>query len=218
MPPKSKFSREQVTCAALAILRRSGRDALTARALGRELDSSARPIFTLFSGMDEVFKEALDAAKGIYAEYVGRGLAMLPAFKGVGLQYIEFARREPNLFRLLFVSPIDGAPPLSEVLGIIEGSYDEILTSITESYHLPEPAALRIYRHLWIYTHGIAVLILSGTCRFTDDEISRMLTEVFVALLKDAKAELAGASEKGGATAPTDDAASTPTKRDRQAN
>ena len=52
MPPKAKFTREEVIEAALSILRAKGRSALTARALGERLNSSARPIFTLFSGMD----------------------------------------------------------------------------------------------------------------------------------------------------------------------
>ena len=44
--------------------------------------------------------------------------------------------------------------------------------------------AERLYHHLWIYTHGIAALCATGMCRFTREGISKMMTEVFVSLLK----------------------------------
>ena len=40
--------------AGLAIVREEGLSGLTARALGARLGSSARPVFTVFAGMEEV--------------------------------------------------------------------------------------------------------------------------------------------------------------------
>ena len=37
------------------------------------------------------------------------------------------------------------------------------------------------------YTHGIATLCVTKTCRFTGDEISSMITEVCMSILKDTK-------------------------------
>ena len=54
MPPKAKFTKEEIINAAFEITRRDGFDALTARSLAAELGSSPRPIFTVFSGMEEV--------------------------------------------------------------------------------------------------------------------------------------------------------------------
>ena len=48
MPPKFKFSREQIIDASVEIIRKNGSEALTARALAQKLDSSAKPI-SLFS-------------------------------------------------------------------------------------------------------------------------------------------------------------------------
>lgn len=41
--------------------------------------------------------------------------------------------------------------------------------------------------HLWIYTHGIATLCATKMCRFTDEEISTMITEVCMSILKKLK-------------------------------
>lgn len=188
MPPKAKFSKEEIVEAALAIVRREGADALTSRALGERLKSSARPIFTVFRNMEEVQQAVINAAKELYREYVQRGLAEKPAFKGVGTQYILFSVNEPKLFQLLFMSEHRQVPELSKVLPLIDESYEQILLSVQEGYGVEQAFAERLYRHLWIYTHGIATLCATGMCRFTGEEISGMMTEVFAALLKNREA------------------------------
>lgn len=82
-----------------------------------------------------------------------------------------------------------GRADFENVLPLIDESYEQILLSITAGYGLQETAAERLYRHLWIYTHGIAALCVTQTCCFTGEEISGMLTEVFSSLLKKIKEE-----------------------------
>lgn len=187
MPPKAKFTKEEIIKAALEIVRNEGFPALTARALGAKLGSSARPIFTVFQSMEEVQQAVVDAAKALYREYVQKGLSDTPAFKGVGTQYILFSINEPKLFQLLFMEEYAEVPELSDVLPIIDENYDDILSSVKDGYGLSREIAEKLYRHLWIYTHGIAALCATKTCRFTGEEISTMMTEVFIGLLKSLK-------------------------------
>ena len=183
MPPKAKFSREQIVKGAFDIVRKNGMSALTARRLGEALGSSARPIFTVFESMDEVIAEVVKSAKNLYASYVQRGLSSAPAFKGVGTQYIMFAVEEPQLFILLFMT-VNGEANSDNVLPIIDENYDDILLSVKNEYGLNLDKAKNIYMHMWIYTHGIATMCATRTCSYTGDEISRMMTEVFIGLLK----------------------------------
>ncbi len=189
MPPKAKFTREQIIEAALEIVRAEDVESLTARALGKKLGSSACPIFTVFENMEEVQQAVMEAARGIYKEYVKRGLSENPAFKGVGTQYILFAIKEPKLFQVLFMSEQSKLPDIDNVLPVIDESYDKILASITTAYGLKGKDAQRLYQHLWIYTHGIASLCATKMCRFTGEEISKMMTEVFTGLLSKMKEE-----------------------------
>lgn len=188
MPPKAKFTRDEIIEASLAIVKAEGFKALTARALGAKLGSSARPIFTVFDSMEEVQQAVLDEAKRIYKQYVEHGLKETLPFKGVGTQYILFAMEEPKLFQLLFMKEQELVPNLSGVLPLIEESYDDILYSIQSSYALDEEKSKRVYYHLWIYTHGIASLCATKMCCFTAEEINTMMTDVFVSLLKNMKA------------------------------
>ena len=63
MPPKPKFTKEEIVQTALDIVSRKGVEALTAKELGDALGSSARPIFTVFRSMKEVQDEVRQAAK-----------------------------------------------------------------------------------------------------------------------------------------------------------
>lgn len=187
MPPKAKFTKEEMVSAALGIVREGGMEALTARALGNRLGSSACPVFTVFQNMEEVQEAVLQAVRGLYKEYIRKGLAETPAFKGVGTQYILFATEEPKCFQILFMTEAETVPSLENVLPLIDENYEEILLSIEKGYGLKGSSAERLYRHLWIYTHGIAALCATKMCRFTGEEISRMMTEIFVSLLKNEK-------------------------------
>lgn len=187
MPPKAKFTKEQITEAALEIIREEGMENLTARALGNKLGSSACPIFTVFANMEEVQQSVIKAIKALYKKYIEKGLSETHAFKGVGTQYVLFAIQEPKLFQILFMSEQTYVPNLEGVLPLIDESYDKILLSITAEYGVDRKAAEKLYRHLWIYTHGIAALCATKMCLFTGEEISKMITEVFVSLLSKLK-------------------------------
>lgn len=187
MPPKCKFTREEIIRAALDIARSEGTAAVTARALGAKLGSSPKPIFSVFENMEEVQAEVLKSARALYAGYVQTGLRQKIAFKGVGTQYILFSIKEPKLFQMLFMSEQPRKIPVSGILPIIDESYDQILQSVQDSYGLDKKDSEWLYRHLWIYTHGIAVLCATNMCSFTAEDISRMMTEVCVGLLKEIK-------------------------------
>ena len=187
MPPKCKFTREQIIQAALDMAKSEGTTAITARSLGAKLGSSSKPIFSVFENMEEVQEEVKKAAKALYAEYIQVGLHQELAFKGVGTQYILFAMKEPKLFQLLFMSEQPQKPSVAGILPIIDESYEQILLSVQDGYGLAKKDAEILYRHLWIYTHGIAVLCATNMCSFTAEEISRMMTEVCGSLLKEIK-------------------------------
>lgn len=183
MPPKAKFSKQEIIDAALSIIETDGAQALTARSLGDKLGSSARPIFTVFNTMDEVLQETTALANSLYSSYVKKGLNEENAFRGVGRAYIRFAKEHPKLFQLLFMQEQQQVPNLNNVLGLIDTNYKRILQSITDTYGIVEPYAHYYYNHMWIYSHGIAVLIATNVCSFSSEEIAKMLADVANGLL-----------------------------------
>lgn len=191
MPPKAKFTKEQITEAALSIVRENGLDFLTARTLGTYLGSSSCPIFTVFQNMKEVQLAVKHSARELYNSYIREGLTQLeneiPRCKIIGQQYIRFAIDEPKLFQLLFMKEQPYLISFENYFSDIDMNYEDILTAISNDYRLDYPNALKLYQHIWIYSHGIASLCATQMCSFTEDKISEMLSEVFVTLLNEAK-------------------------------
>lgn len=185
MPPKSKFTKEEIADAALAEVERNGFDALTARTLASALGSSPRPIFTVFSGMDEVCAAVIDSANKLYNGYVDEGLKNDVPFRGVGGAYLRFAHEHPKLFMLLFMREQKEQLDERGVLNVIDQNAEKILQSVMNYYGLERGTAERLYMHLWVYTHGIATAVATKVCTFTDEKA--MLTEEFVAMMEHIK-------------------------------
>ena len=188
MPPKNKFTKQQIIEAAIAIVREEGALAVTARSVAAKLGCSVAPIFSIFANMDELQNELIKQCKAIYAGYVEVGLKETIAFKGVGLSYLKFAMKEPNLFKLLFMSN-DGAYGLDNVISEIEVNYEGVFKCVRDCYGLSEEDSKKLYLHMWIYTHGIAVLCVTGTCLFSDKEIDGMLSEVCSSIIKELRSK-----------------------------
>ncbi|MDE6200658.1 MAG: TetR/AcrR family transcriptional regulator [Clostridiales bacterium] len=185
MPPKSKFTREEIVSTALDEVEKNGFDALTARTLAAALGSSPRPIFTVFSSMDEVCAAVVERANALYNSYVDEGLRNAVPFRGVGEAYLRFAHEHPKLFMLLFMREQTELLDERGVLDAIDQNAEKILQSVMDYYGLERQKAERLYMHLWVYTHGIAAAVVTGVCKFSDEKA--MLTEQFVAVLKHIK-------------------------------
>ena len=68
--------------------------------------------------------------------------------------------------------------------------FEDVVHIIQDGFQVNSDTAAKLYRHLWIYTHGIATLLVTKVCSFSDEEIGQMLTEVFVSLMKQGEISL----------------------------
>ncbi len=199
MPPKVKFTKDEIIQAALNVARVKGASSVSTRDIAAELQVSTRPIFTYFDTMEEVRAEIRKAAEVVYERYVQRGLAEPIPFLGVGMEYIRFAREEPQLYRLLFLTP--AADENSGVGAAMRQSVALLRPSLQAFYHLDEAAAERYAFDMLLVAHGLASLIVSrifthyslALCKaykevpgFTDDTYDR--EAVFGALVPHGKA------------------------------
>ena len=183
MPPKPKFTKEEIVAAALALVSEKGTEALTARELGLRLGSSARPIFTVFQSMEEVQQQVRKAAMERFNGFAEKAMAYTPAFKQFGMQMILFAKEEPRLFRLLFMTENDRARSFEDVLAELGGTALLCIRLIERDYGLTEQEAMELFRHVWIHTYGIGALCATGMCSFSEEEINGMLGHAFLAMM-----------------------------------
>lgn len=181
MPPKFKFTREEIVQAALELTRTEGADALTARSLAARLGCSVKPIFGLFKSMDEVRQQVLEAANALYQRYLQEDMSAgrYPAYKASGMSYIRFAREERELFKLLYMRDrsAETIPAETELGNQMEGFVHRntgLNGMDTKLFHL----------EMWTYVHGIATMVATGYLELDWELISRMLTDAYQGLKK----------------------------------
>jgi len=190
MPPKPKFTKEEIVAAALELVSKNGIESLTARELSLYLGSSARPIFTVFKSMDEVAQAVREAAMDKYEEFVSKALDYFPEFKKYGMQMIAFSKQEPKLFQLLFMTENNSAKSFEDVFPILGKTAKTCIEIIERDYKLEPDMAMLLFEHAWIHSFGICVMCAMGTCRFTDDEISEMLSDNFMGMMMLTKSDI----------------------------
>ena len=183
MPPKPKFTKEEIVAAALELVSEKGIEALTARELGVRLGSSARPIFTVFNSMEEVQVEVRAAALKRFESYAEKAMHYTPVFKQVGMQMILFAMEEPKLYQLVYMSENAGATDFEGIVDRLGDVAQLCVDVIQRDYSLSEKDAKALFEHVWIYTFGIGALCATGMCRFSQEEIIQMLGQDFMAML-----------------------------------
>lgn len=181
MPPKVKFSREEILDAAYELVRKSGRATLTARSLACALGTSTAPIFTAFESIDALTEAVKERAMTSYNAYLTEGLSHPLPFKGTGLAHIRFAKDEPLLFRFLFVENGEADPLRHYLPGDCENER-MVRNTVESGYGYTTEEAKHLYNHLSVYVHGLAMLYAYGHAVFDDGDVDRMLSEVFLAL------------------------------------
>lgn len=179
MPPKPKFTREEIVAAALSLLREQGESALTAREIGKRLGTSSSPIFTTFKDMEELKAAVQLEAKAVFDRYMEVAKTFFPSYKKRGMQWVKFAREEPMLFRLLFEQHSRDGADLDRALSELPFGRENDLEIIMRDYHATHEQAAHLFRQMWIYTYGLCVISAAGICSLTDAEIAALLGEVF---------------------------------------
>lgn len=185
MPPKAKLKEKDILNGALEEVREKGFGSLNARALAKRLGCSTFPIFSCFGNMEGLKEAIVKKILEIYGAFIEEGLKEKKGFKGVGKAYIRFARREPNLFRLLFMSAKEGAAFPSA-----DPNAPRISDAAATASELNKEKTEKLYLEMWIFVHGIAAMIVTGTAEFTEEQIDCMLTDVFQGVKNKLKEEV----------------------------
>lgn len=192
MPPKAKYTREQIVMQAMELAADRGVSALTARELAAVLGTSTCPIFTTFKSMGELLSEVRKAAVSKFDEYSEKVSDCSPFFKRVGLQMILFAKEQPKLYRLLFMTEKPESSSFDDIFQNLGDTAVKCVQNIESEYGLPHDKAMQLFRHVWIYTYGIGSLIASDMCKFPDEEVHAMISCQFygtLELIKSGRAE-----------------------------
>lgn len=176
MPPNFKFTREQIISASLEIAREEGMEGITARAVGKKLDSSSKVIFSLFRNMEDLQRDVVEAAYQLYLGYlredVGKG--EYPPYKATGMGYVRFAKEEKELFKILFLAERSKGQQ-----AVIREDFEGAVGLVQDCVGLDDEAAAKFHMEMWIFVHGIASMLATSYLDLDDRVISDMISDVY---------------------------------------
>lgn len=176
MPPKAKFTREDIISAAYSLMERKGMDAVVAREVGRELGSTVAPIFTCFENMEElkaaVHEKAIEECQGYLRDFSD----YFPAFKEFGLRWVHLAQEYPHVYSEIFIRKNRSASNHlfnDDLWQILE----PVRVEIVRTFSLKEADADLVMKDMLIYVHGIATMLINGQIEMTEEELRISLSK-----------------------------------------
>ena len=171
-----KIPEGAIVAAALDLVRDRGFEALNARALAKVLGCSTQPIFKNYSSMEALRQAVLEGALERYHSFLADYMAISrePPYKAMGMAYVEFARQEPALFRLLFMRSRKAGEQSPEAADwpshtALAGAAAQLADSDAERFHL----------EMWVVVHGLAAMLATGYLDLDADTVSLVLSDVF---------------------------------------
>ena len=181
MPPRYKFTKDEIVTAAFELTRESGPESVTARAVAARLQSSPKVIFGLFENMEELHAEVRKAAEQFSWDRMLSAMqeGTYPAYKASGMAYIRFAREERNLFELLYMQKRPAGQDSEEE---DRKRCQPIVDVIRKNTGLDEERAYLLHLEMWIFVHGIAVMIATSYLDWDEAFVSRALTDTYLGL------------------------------------
>ncbi len=181
-----KNTKEDIVDAAFEIVKEKGLEGLNARDVAKKLKCSIQPIFYQFATMEDLKQAVLDKIYNIYREYMLSGENSEQAYKSMGNSYIKFAKDYPECFKILFMQKTEMN---SNNYAQIDHLGDKIIQTGQKFTDLSYEEQTEFHLKVWIFTHGIATLIVTGTLKLTDKEIDKLIETTVRQMAKGYKME-----------------------------
>jgi AcrR family transcriptional regulator len=176
---------ERILREAEQIVSDSGHEALNMRDLARRIGVSATAIYHYFESKEALlFKIKLTAAEKLNSRIraIDPQLGPHESLHRLGEEYVEFAQEHPNLYRLLFETPI-GSTSFGETdQPVLYYTYYAARNALermaADDIHRIDPRYGAMIG--WITLHGFCSLLMSGTLQLAEGMDREELKALFL--------------------------------------
>ena len=178
MPPKAKITKEMIVDVAFGIIQREGVDKVTARSISQQLNCSTQPVLYHFATVEDIKKAVYKKADAYHSDYIMNmendyGDPMLT----MGMNYINFARKERNIFQFLFQSNEFSGASILDLLEMEE--ILPLLTVLQQELELSLEEVKEVFSTLFIFVHGYASLYANNTMIYEEANVISAVEKVF---------------------------------------
>lgn len=171
MPPKIRFSKDDVVLAAYEVTRQKGIEAVNARSVAAQIGCSTQPLFREFSCMEDIKKEVFLHARKCFEEQNAREAELEEnSLKAYGRVYLRLAKNEPNLFRLLFMRKRN-----EDCANFAISRACQHAAEYGQKMNVEADEASDTYINFWMFIHGMATMFATGYLTLSDDVTEEVL-------------------------------------------
>jgi AcrR family transcriptional regulator len=182
MPPKQRFTPQDVIEAAFNVVRRQGWEGFSARTIAAELKSSTRPIYDYFNSMENIEAEVVNKALSYFVEYLSRERTG-DVWLDQALGHVLFASEEKHLFKC--INDEKHTPFQKQFARRHWIQLGEKLLDDERFKNLPADKRHKIRATRWMLIHGLSCLVSNGWFKtplkaesILSDEIGYSLVEL----------------------------------------
>lgn len=178
MPPIPKISKDMIINSSLEIIKAEGIENLNVRNIANSLNCSTQPIMYHYKNMDILKDELYTKVDQYHSEYLMNKSDNNPLLS-IGLQYIKFAKEEPNLFKFLFQSDKFSNFNLEDLINNNENGLQDIFNIIQKETNLNIKEIKEMFTILFIIAHGIASLLANNSITYDEKYLKKVLATSF---------------------------------------
>lgn len=160
MPPRTRYTPDRILDAALALTRREGLGAVTARQVAGALGCSTAPVFTHFSTMELLHERLIERIIALFEQATEAAVHADPLM-AAGLGMVRFAAEEPRLYEALFLT----RHPWHHKWGPVRRRLASRMATHPRYAPLDERARFGLVGRSSIVVHGLGVEIWAGRLR-----------------------------------------------------
>lgn len=185
MPPKPKYSRDQIVDAAFEVACEEGISGITIRKIGERLGSSVAPVYVNFADAEELRCEVVKRVARLSAEMLSREDSGKP-MRDLGAASVRFAAQYPVLVRDLLCSANGELQRYGEQAdaGIVSH-----MARDPELSGLSEGELRRLLLKLRVFHTGITVAVANGhlPAEVGEEETIKLMHETAAELMRAAQ-------------------------------
>ena len=178
MSRKATITKENIIEAAFRVALREGIDNVSVRVIAAEAGCSTQPVFRIYENMGALKKDLYDKASVFYENYYKEYVktSAVP-FVDLGMAYISFARKYPQLFRMLFLS--DHAEGTRSTFSLVNGPDEAVAKEIGRAQKEGAKDPNQLFMQMWIFIHGAATMAVTGDNDLDDAQCAELLATCY---------------------------------------
>ncbi|HKM22219.1 MAG TPA: TetR/AcrR family transcriptional regulator [Lachnospiraceae bacterium] len=194
MPPKVRVTKEMILDKAFAMTRENGFESVTARGLAEELACSTQPIFRVYENMEslrvDLYARSLEFFAKNMCDVISKSTQEIkktdkrdPVFLGMGMTYLELAKRETYLFRLLCAGVETDEVRVGSIYDFAETQTEYTLfEDLPGMGKVPQEKKRELFLMEWIFTHGLAAMTANNGVELSETEQRELLVKAYHAM------------------------------------